>query len=207
MEVRWVELPGRQNRFSEPAFKQMSLLVPSLVRELRQWTNLRFALFGHSMGALVAFEIARELRRTNGPQPIHLFVSAQHAPHLPRLQSFVHMLPDQLFLAQVVNQIPLGAARDRELMELMLPTLRADIALCEMYRYSPEPPLDCPITAMGGMMDFSVNQFQLNAWQFQTTKSFNLYLFPGDHFYIQVAAPLLLQTIQTELSRYSRPSQ
>lgn len=205
MDVRPVELPGRQSRFREPAFDQMSRLIPSLVRELGQLMDAPFALFGHSMGALIAFEVVRELRRTRGPQPVHLFVSAQPAPQLPRARSFVHLLPDRLLLAQLANQIPPRAARDRELMEMMLPTLRADIALCEMYSYSPEPPLDCPITALGGTMDLSVSQFHLNEWRLQTARGFNLYLFPGDHFYIQTAAPLLLQTIRAELSRCLRP--
>ena len=204
IEVCWVELPGRLGRFKEPAVKEMSRLAPTLAQELRESLDLRFALFGHSMGALVAFEVARELRRTNAPQPMHLFVSAQPAPQLPRTRSFLHLLPDELFLTQVMNQMPLVAAGNPELMKLMLPTLRADIALSETYRYGVERPLDFPITAMGGNMDFLVSHAQLDAWRFQTIREFNLHLFPGNHAYFQTATRLLLQTIHTELSSHKK---
>ncbi|HKG58820.1 MAG TPA: alpha/beta fold hydrolase [Pyrinomonadaceae bacterium] len=201
IEVHAVELPGRQSRFKERALTQMSLLAHTLARELAPSLDLPFALFGHSMGALLAFEIARELRRLNAPQPVHLFVSAQGGPHLPHPRTLLHLLPDQLFLEQVGNHVPPAALRDAELLRMILPTLRADIALSETYSYYPELPLACPITAMGGVTDPSINHLQLNAWQVHTTGPFNLFLFRGNHAYIHTETPLLLQTIQSQLRR------
>ena len=197
IEVQAVELPGRQSRFKERAFTQMSLLAHTLARELS--LDLPYALFGHSMGALLAFEIARELRRLNAPPPVHLFVSAQGGPHLQRPRTLLHLLPDQLFLEQVGNHVPPAALRDAELLRMILLTLRADVALTETYSYYPEPPLACPITAMGGATDPSVNHLQLNAWQLHTTAAFNLFLFRGNHSYIHTETQSLFQTIQSQL--------
>jgi medium-chain acyl-[acyl-carrier-protein] hydrolase len=199
IEVSPVELPGRQHRFKEAAVTQLSRLVPALVRELEPLLDLPYALFGHSVGALIAFEIARELRRTNTRPPVHLFVSAHPAPQLQRRQSFIHLLPDHLFLNQVYHLFPPEVAQNRELMALVMQTMRADLALGETYHYIPEPPLDCPISAIGGNLDFGVTRHELAAWQFQTNKRFNMYLFPGDHFYLSKTPQSLLQMVEKEL--------
>ena len=201
VEVCPIQLPGRGARMMEEPFTQMSSLVEATAEALLPYLEDKpFACFGHSMGALVSFEFARQLRSRNGPQPIHLFVSGCFAPDIPDPDP-IHTLPDSELLAEVrrLNGIPKEAQENAELMRLMLPTLRADCTVTETYTPTKEPPLDCPISAFGGLQDQMVSREDLEAWRQQTTASFLLRMFPGDHFFLQTAQPLLLQILAREL--------
>lgn len=202
MKVKAVELPGRLYRFKEPPIDRIARLVPALMRELRPSMMFPLALFGHSLGALIAFEFAREMRRVGLPPPAHFFASSYAAPQLPRPNTSAHTLSEPLFLKRVSPLLPREVMLNKELLSTVLPTLRSDFALCETYEYTHEPPLDCPITALGGAGDLSVRRSELRMWQQQTSQDFSLHLFPGEHSYLRTAPEQLLETIRETLEQY-----
>jgi medium-chain acyl-[acyl-carrier-protein] hydrolase len=144
-----------------------------------------FAFFGHSLGSLISFELTRRLRRQNAHCPLQLFVSGCYAPQIPNPNPPIHQLPDAEFIEELrrLNGTPQAALDNPELMEVFLPLLRSDIRLYETYVYEPEAPLDCPISAFGGLEDEEVSRQELAAWCDQTRSRFNMQMFPGDHFF------------------------
>jgi medium-chain acyl-[acyl-carrier-protein] hydrolase len=197
-----VQMPGRETRFREPAFTRLPPLVEALAESLRPHLDRPFAFFGHSLGALVAFELARRLRRDQGIEPVQLFVSGCAAPHTrARGGRLTHTLPAAEFWQEVrrLNGTPAEVFDNEELRELLLPTLRADFALCETYTYAAGSPLTCPVCALGGLGDDAVAARDLDAWRELTTGPFRLRMLPGDHFFLKTARPLLLQALAQEL--------
>jgi medium-chain acyl-[acyl-carrier-protein] hydrolase len=195
-----VQLPGREKRLMERPFDRLRPLVQTMARVLP--FDKPFAFFGHSLGALVSFELARELRRQNRQGPAHLFLSAHAAPQLPsRHPEPRHLWPD----VQLIEELRrLGGThelilQDTSLMRMLLPMLRADFALNETYCYGPEKPLRCPIAAFGGEQDLEVNEIELAGWREHTEGDFTLRMFPGDHFYLNSAKSELLQQISSAL--------
>lgn len=201
VEVCPVQLPGRGTRLREPPFTRLSPLIHALAQGLFPLLDKPFALFGHSLGALVSLELARHLRRQYGLHPVRLIISACPAPQIPFLDPPMHTLPDEEFVAKLrrLNGTPKEVLEHEELMEIVLPFLRADFALYETHVYSPEPPLNCPISIFGGLQDRNVSHGDLQAWREQTTGSFSLRMFPGDHFFLNTTQPLLLQVLAQEL--------
>ena len=201
VEVCPVQIPGRGTRLMETPFTQLSPLIEALAQALGPLLDKPFAFFGHSLGALVGFELARQLRRQSGVQPVRLFVSADRAPQIPHRDRPIHALPEGELLHELrrLNGIPGKVLEDAELMQIMLPILRADFAVYETYVYSTEPPLNCPISAFGGLQDHRVSRGDLEAWRDQTSGSFSLRMFPGDHFFWNTIQPLLLQVLSQEL--------
>ncbi len=199
VEVCPVQLPGRGTRLMERPFTRVSALVEALAPALAPLLDKPFAFFGHSLGALISFELARRIRGQYGMHPVRLFVSAGRAPQIPHRDSPIHSLPEKEFLAELrrLNGTPSELLDHVELMEIMLPLLRADFAMYETYLYSTEPPLNCPISAFGGRIDHRVSNRDLEAWQAQTTCSFSLRIFPGDHFFLR--QPLLLRALSQDL--------
>jgi len=210
VEVCPVQLPGRENRLREPAFIRLTPLVQALDQALRPYIDIPFAFFGYSMGALISFELARYLRKTRSPGPLHLFVAAHRAPQLPQAHPDLHRLPETAVAGSGVISIfdaldrlggtPTTVRQHAELMQLMLPMLRADFALCETYVYSADDPLSCPITAFGGEQDSHVSLASLLAWREQTRGSFMLNILPGNHFFLHSQQQLLLQAISQDLA-------
>ena len=201
VEVCPIQFPGRGTRLMETPFTQLPPLVQALAQALVPLLDKPFAFFGHSLGALVGFELARQLRRQSGVQPVRLFVSADRAPQIPHRDRPIHALPEGEFLAELrrLNGIPGKVLEEVELMQIMLPILRADFAVYETYAYSTEPPLNCPISTFGGLQDHRVSRGDLEAWRDQTSGSFSLRMFPGDHFFWNTTQPLLLQALSQEL--------
>src|ERR1051326_4461621 len=195
-----VQLPGRGSRIRERPFNQLVELLPALVPALQPLMNVPFAFFGHSMGALIGFELARELRRRNLPGPVHLFVSGHRAPQLPDPDPPMHDMPDAELIKELVrlNGTPKEILENQQLMELLLPLLRADTSLCETYAYTPDPPLNCPISVFGGSADAKVTRSDLEGWKTETTQGCIIRMFPGDHFFIHSPTPLL-RALQQDL--------
>lgn len=201
IEVWPVQLPGREERWQEPACVSVPPLVRTLADALEPALDRPFAIFGHSMGALVAFELARELRRRAAPRPVALFVSAHHAPHLPNPAPAVHHLPEHAFLRQVqrLNGTPDEVLRNPELRARVVSVLRGDFALCEGYDHVPDAPLECPIAAFGGLHDSHVTRLELEAWREHTRAEFALEWLPGDHFFLHTARRELLGRLAAHL--------
>jgi len=182
-----IRLPGRETRVKEPPFRSVEPLVKELADVLSQMIDGRYVFFGHSMGALIAFVISREFRRQGVPLPDVLIVAGAKAPHLPLPRPPKHDLPDPLFMDELrrLEGTPKEALEHPELMELMMPMLRADFALVETYRFEPEAPLACPIVAFGGKDDREVSISDIEAWRLHTTSTFSHRVFPGGHFFLQ----------------------
>jgi medium-chain acyl-[acyl-carrier-protein] hydrolase len=182
-------------------FARLEPLVQALAQGLVPLLDKPFSFFGHSLGALVAFELARCLRRQSGVEPTRLFVSAGHAPQATVRGRPMHALPEEEFLEELrrLSGIPEKVLEDKDIMRIMLPVLRADLAVYETYVYKPERPLACPISGFGGLFDQRVSRGDLEAWRDQTSGSFSLKMFPGDHFFLNATRPLLLETLSLEL--------
>jgi medium-chain acyl-[acyl-carrier-protein] hydrolase len=199
----WIaHYPGRGSRHKEPALKQIAALEEGLTQALRPFLEKPFAFFGHSLGGLVAFELARRLHQENLPQSQVLFLSACVAPHLPVSDLPIHTLPDRDFLKalQALDGIPSEVANFPELIDLLLPTLRADFEAVETYHFrSNEPAVDCPIVAFGGIDDRRVRGGHLKAWARYTSAGFKLQYFPGDHFFLNTSRSAMIASMTTEL--------
>lgn len=201
VEVCPVQFPGRGTRLMEAPFTHLSPLVQALAQALVPLLDKPFAFFGHSLGALVGFELARHLRRQSGVLPICLFVSADRAPQIPSRHRPIHALPEPEFVDELLqlNGIPQEIAKESELMQIMIPPLRADLSVYQTYLYSKEAPLDCKISCFGGLQDPRVNREELEGWRDQTSVSLSLRMFPGDHFFLRTTQSLLLQALSQDL--------
>jgi medium-chain acyl-[acyl-carrier-protein] hydrolase len=190
IELCAVQLPGRESRLREPAFTSMQRIVEAVVPELVARIDRPYALFGHSMGALVAFETARALRSMAAlPQPVRLLVSGRRAPHLPETEAPMHPLSDTDFVAEIGRRyggIPDEVLRHRELLELLLPGLRADITAIETHSFVPGSRLGCPFTVFGGEADARATREQLAAWHLHCDGGtrMRMRMFRGSHFYL-----------------------
>lgn len=203
VELCRVQLPGRETRWREAPFTQLTSLVDVLTGAIRPYLDVPFAFFGHSLGALIGFELAQQARRQFDRSPAQLFVSGRWAPHLPNPDPPLYQQPDAKFidtLRRRYNNIPEAVVNDPELMEIFLPVLRADVTMLDTYAYTPDRPLDCPITAYGGRADQRVTHAALEGWREHTTRSFHVRLFPGAHFYLQTERTALLQAMSQDLT-------
>ncbi len=197
VELWGIRLPGRETRLREPAFSSLPPLVTALAETLRPYLDLDdvpFIIFGHSMGALIAYELVRYWRNQAGPQPIHLLVSGHRAPHRPPLNPPIHQADKQIFLNRLktLGGTPAKFFELDDLVDLMLPMLRADFSVWETYEYKEESPLLLPITVFGGSYDSEATEADFDAWKLHTRSDFALHLFNGGHFYFREdASPLL----------------
>ncbi len=197
VEVASPQLPGRDSLVGVEPVVDLPTLVDLVATGIRPLLDRPFVMFGHSLGALLAFEATRLLRRQGGPLPRLLMVSARSAPHLPPTRPAIHHLPRESFLEEFrrYGGMPADGRVSEELVELLLPALRADMRMHEEYDFAEETPLDVPLAAFGGRDDPEVDREELMAWSEHTTAGFLLRLFPGRHFYTGESRGELLATI------------
>ena len=202
LEVCPVQLPGREERYGEPAYTSVIGLSRAVARELAPYLDKPFALFGHSMGALLAFETARALRQAGARAPAALLASAYPAPQDAVARTPIHQLPDAAFIEEMrkMEGTPEAVLANAELMAFMLPVLRADFQACDTYVFAAEPPLDLPLAVYGGAEDREVDRAALEAWRETTRGAFSLHLLPGGHFFVQTHRDLLLADIAERLA-------
>ena len=200
--VRAVELPGRGTRYAETPFLRLSPLTDALADVLAREATGPYALFGHSMGGLVAYEVTRALRRRGGPMPCHLFISATAAPGARSTLPDVHTATDTELVEHLssLNGTPRGVLDNHELMSLLLPVLRADFAALETHAHEEEEPLEIPLTVFGGTSDRIVRPSALLGWKRQSRAWTRLHLFPGDHFYLQDHDRALVRELVDDLA-------
>lgn len=200
IEVCAVQLPGRGLRLNEAPYTRLMPLAETLSHVVHACGDKPFAFFGHSMGSLLSFELARAMRRNYGLEPRHLFASGRQAPSLTNSEAQTYNLPESEFIEAVrrMSGTPAEVLENPELMQLILPQLRADFEVCDTYTYTPEPPLSCPITAFGGLQK-CVKLEELEAWREHTSGAFTIRRFPGDHFFLNTSQPLLLRVLAREL--------
>ncbi|MEA5510000.1 beta-ketoacyl synthase N-terminal-like domain-containing protein [Crocosphaera sp. UHCC 0190] len=204
IEICPVQLPGRENRDQEPPFTGLKPLIQTLVPLICPYLDRPFAFFGHSMGALLSFELTRELRRQNKQSPVCLFVSSSRAPQIPDFDVPLHQLGDSKFkeALQKFQGIPEETLKKAEFDQQFLPILRADFALMETYLYGSGDLLNCPIYAFGGVDDRKVSQKDLESWSQQTSQDFRVKMFSGEHFFFQKEQPEMLQIVWQKISEY-----
>lgn len=197
-----VELPGHGLRLNEPLHGNLMQLVELTAEAISPYIDRPFAFFGHSMGSLLSFELARRIRGLRQVEPVHLFVSGHNAPQFEEKMEPISTLPEPEFIGKIrgLNGTDESVFESKELRDVFLPILRADFQMCETYRYRPDEPFNCPITALGGLKDIHVPRSDLEAWQIHTSASFKVRMFPGDHFYLTSSRLALLEIIARELN-------
>ena len=202
IELLPVELPGRASRFREPLLRSMPAVVAAVAAGIAPLFDRPFVFFGHSMGASIAFELARLLRDRGEPQPLHLFLSGRRAPQVPDDDEPMHALPDAEFMERLrkLNGTPEEALQHPELMQMMQPLLRADFEVIETYEPGALSPLTCPITVLGGIGDVDVSREALEGWREHTSGPFLVRMFPGDHFYLNHERGKLLEALARDLA-------
>lgn len=204
VELWAIELPGHGSRLSEPLVENIEDLIVPLSEGIVGSLEKPFAIFGHSMGALLGFEVALYLQNHFQKIAEHVFLSGHGAPGTPRHEPEIHHLPKPQFLAKIkeYNGTPQEVLENEELMDLMFPILKADFKLCETYRHNNSGKLQAPITALGGIQDPSITRQDMEQWAQFTSSSFNVRFFPGDHFYLLHHKINLLKAILTDISSH-----
>lgn len=203
LELCAIQLPGRERRLSEPALRRADQVVEILAEVLRPYLDLPFVLFGHSMGAVLAYEVARGLLQSLGMEPRALIVSGHRAPHLPSRRRVMHTLPHDELIAEIkaLNGTPQEVFEHADLLNLVLPTLRSDFELVETYTKQQDPVLSCAVIAMSGSDDPEVLPDELIGWQSVTTGPFKTMLLEGDHFYLNNARSGIFEALAREFTR------
>lgn len=196
VEVSAVQLPGRENRLREPPIDQMALMIDRLEVALTPYMDAPYAFYGHSLGALLAYELTHRLVERGRRLPERLIAAGHRAPHLPWHKDVMHTQPDAGLIDGLrryggTSEAVLG---NPELMALLLPVIRADLKLTEAYAYTERTPLDVPIIAIGANHDNEVEPEQVAAWERHTRGPFTLHMLDGDHFFVDAARELLVRS-------------
>jgi len=207
VQVLALQTPARALRMQLKPYTRMEEIIAEALAAFDSISDLPFVFYGHSLGAAVAFELTRALRRQGRPQPLHLFIGAARPPQFGPIQPCIHELPQEEFLSAVqlrYGGIPEAVANEPELMSIFLPALRADFAVYENYRLLPEPPINCPITAFCGDQDSLVTPQAMKQWGIHTSAVFDFEVLRGDHFFLGTHIDTLTAKIRAVLKN-TRP--
>lgn len=201
VELVAVQLPGREYRFAEPLLTRMGEIAPAVAELLPPLLDRPFAFFGHSMGALLGFDVIRLLRARGLRQPELLIASGRNAPQFRWRDAGIQALPDDEFIAAVrdYNGTPEALLAEESMRELWLPRLRADLSISATYEYAEQRPLECPIVVMFGEEDDLVSEAGLRGWLVHTTGRVRFFRYPGGHFFLHSAERLVLAKVNAEL--------
>jgi medium-chain acyl-[acyl-carrier-protein] hydrolase len=203
-ELVAIRLPARESRLAESPATDLLAIARELTTAIAPYAQEPYALGGHSMGALLAFEIAREMRRRGLPAPVGLIASGARAPDCPRTEPDLHHLPDDDFIREVDQRyqgIPPALLANREFLELFLPALRGDLTAFETYRHHAEPPLASPILSLRGDRDPRVSAEQAMTWRAHTIGTFSSKAFPAGHFFLPDQIEAVASEMRTFLAR------
>lgn len=192
--------PGRGPRLNKASFTELTPMVDAAYDWVSPLLDTEYFFLGHSLGSLVAFELTRKIRRGGGRLPNRLFVSGASSPDRIDPPKTSH-LPEREFKERLkeINGTPPEILDHAELMDLLLPALRADFQILENYDYRPEPPLECPITAFGGTNDPEVSVADVQAWTKETNGRFQAQIYDGDHFFIHEHYAEMIKIINRSL--------
>ncbi|MER9883581.1 alpha/beta fold hydrolase [Mesorhizobium sp. M0118] len=202
VELICLDLPGRGKRSAEGPIRSMDVLVPMVIEALSGYSDRPFIFFGHSMGALVAYEIARSLEKARRPSPFHVVVSAHPPADVPADEPAMYRYPDEKLtdVIRTLGMVPDQALANEELLhDFILPPLRADFELAETYDRSLATPLTAAITAIGGVQDEIINADELDGWRRLTTSRFARIMLDGDHFYTHSMSAEVVSTLLREV--------
>jgi medium-chain acyl-[acyl-carrier-protein] hydrolase len=204
IEVCPVILPGRGVRNDEPLIRRSKEMVEALSSSLHEYLDQPFAIFGHSLGALLAYEWACALARSNAPQPRMLFVSGRPAPHLPWRHKHVHSMDRQEFVRTLseFEGTPQDILADPMVMALLAPIIQADFEISETYTPGERMRLSCPITALSGRSDRFASELEMAAWAEHTTGPFTLRVLEGSHFFIRSEETDVIDTVTKCLTSF-----
>ncbi len=197
-----VQYPGREDRIGEECVGELHPLADRIAEVLLPLTDRPLILFGHSMGASIAYEVARRLQE-HGRAPHHLVASSRMSPTLER-PGTVHLLGDEEFLQELAafGGISQEVLHHRELRDLFLRPMRSDYRLIETYQPRGTPALECPVTAVRGDLDHAHPEEEIRAWADVAGGDFRLLTLPGDHFFL---APRAQELIELLLPRFAAP--
>lgn len=194
-----INLPGRSTLFTQQPYTDLNQLLPDLAARIKPWMNNNYVLFGHSLGALLAFELARCGNIYHYQQPKHLFLAGRESPRLPE-DKMDHLLPDEEFIQVLRDKegTPEEILKNHELMQLLLPIIRADFQVAETYRYQSENLLNCPISVFSGTEE-EPSDDEFIAWKDETTGDFEFKRLPGGHFFVQTQFKFIIDLIVKSL--------
>jgi medium-chain acyl-[acyl-carrier-protein] hydrolase len=203
LELLVAQLPGHGGRWSEQPVSELAALIDPLAGAVDKLADRPFAFYGHSLGALVAFEVARELRRRGLPAPIWLCVSGAEGPQTRLVKEHLRDLPDDELVEALRDYggTPTELLDEAEMMDLLLPGIRADFAMSELYHYRAEPPLELPIQVLCGLDDPYVEVDRAAGWARETTWPLRERTYPGDHFFIHPCRAEIASLVVAELGR------
>jgi surfactin synthase thioesterase subunit len=201
-ELRIIQLPGREGRLRETPLSNVDAMADAAYEALRREIDRPFVFYGHSLGSLVAFEVARRLRAAGGPLPEHVFVAAHRAPHLRNRHSEMHRLDDGAFITELrrrYDAVPQAVLDTPELLSLLLPALRADITAYETYQHVPDGALPCPISAFAGDADRFVRPADVACWRDHTSARFRMRILPAGHLFVQTRRDGVIAAIRADV--------
>ncbi|MFJ5546217.1 thioesterase II family protein [Streptomyces sp. NPDC093225] len=200
VDVLSVQYPGRQDRRHEPGFTDIHAYADALTSALLPWLDRPTALFGHSMGAVLAFEVTRRLERDHGIAPVRVFASGRRSPSSFRPES-VHLRDDDGIVAEMRELSGTDAAilGDEEILRMVLPAIRSDYTAIENYRAAPDDTVNADITVLTGESDPRTSREEAQAWEAHTTGGFDIHRFPGGHFFLAQQQAHVLKIISERL--------